>query len=230
MAEKEAFGRYNSIRAFFGFRRYNKFVLRRKNNSNSLGWNFPALKLSALNSQFSIQKGFTLIELLLVIAILSIMAVVLITLLNPITQIQKANDTRRKSDLAQLQKTLEAYYSDNGRYPFSSISTTTGCTDTPVAYHISSSSTSTGCMNWNSSWGPYNTTLPKDPSSSKYYVYYSNSTGQSYWLYASLERGGSDPQACYSTGAACANVAGQGIVSTCGATCNYGVSSSNTSP
>lgn len=140
----------------------------------------------------------------------------IMVLLNPVAQIQKARDAQRKSDLAGLQKTLEAYYSDNGYYPASS-----------AGYKISPPS---GDVDWGTIWTAYETAIPSDPSSSRYYVYYSNSTGQSYWLYTSLERGGNDPQACYGNGAACANIAGQGITSTCGEVCNYGVSSSNTSP
>ncbi|MEK7559174.1 MAG: type II secretion system protein [Patescibacteria group bacterium] len=169
-------------------------------------------KLIAIRYMLKSSKGFTLVELILVIAVLSIMAVVLINLTNPVEQIRKANDARRKSDLAQIQKTLEAYLNDNGRYPGSS-----------ADYKISPAGTD---VNWGTTWTAYKTAIPSDPSSSRYYVYYSNSIGQSYWLYTSLERGGKDPQACYSSGAVCANAG----TANCGGTCNYGVSSPNTSP
>ncbi len=162
--------------------------------------------------------GFTLIELILVIAVLSIMAVVLINLINPVAQFQKANDARRKSDLAQIQKTLEAYINDNGSYP--------PHTTTAPLYRLYSG----GVMyDWGSTWTAYKTALPSDPSSSQNYVYFS--TGQSYWLYASLERGNKDPQACKADGSSCTNVTANSISATaCGGTCNYGVSSPNKSP
>ncbi|OGK36862.1 hypothetical protein A3F03_00745 [Candidatus Roizmanbacteria bacterium RIFCSPHIGHO2_12_FULL_41_11] len=147
------------------------------------------------------------------------MAAGLTYLIDPLGQIQKANDAKRKSDLEQLQRTLETYYNDNGKYP-----DTTGSTVSPY-YRLYPSSVS---YDWDSTWTAYNTKLPKDPSSTRNYVYYS--TGQSYWIYASLQRS-SDPQAC-SGGAACSSLNGMGFPSatSCGQTCNYGVSSPNTSP
>ncbi len=73
--------------------------------------------------------------------------------------------------------------------------------------------------------------LPKDPTSSKKYVYYSTGKdGQTYYLYANLDRGGNDSQACFSTGSACSSAVSSGIGTECGGNCNYGVSSPNVSP
>ncbi|PIP14675.1 hypothetical protein COX47_03920 [Candidatus Roizmanbacteria bacterium CG23_combo_of_CG06-09_8_20_14_all_35_49] len=63
------------------------------------------------------QVGFTLMELLIVIAIIAILATIAIVLLNPMQQISKAQDGRRKNDLATFQKVLEDYYNDKGCYP-----------------------------------------------------------------------------------------------------------------
>src|SRR5260221_2944819 len=63
------------------------------------------------------QRGFTLIELVVTIGILAILAVFAIAALNPLDQFRKARDSERKSDLAQMQRVLEQYYQDNGRYP-----------------------------------------------------------------------------------------------------------------
>ncbi|OGH12278.1 MAG: hypothetical protein A2776_01005 [Candidatus Levybacteria bacterium RIFCSPHIGHO2_01_FULL_40_10] len=83
---------------------------------------------------------------------------------------------------------------------------------------------------WGSVWSPYISVLPKDPAVTQNYVYVTSSDRQSYWLYTALERGAKDPQACNS-GAACLGLAINGISGTaCGKTCNYGVSSPNTSP
>ncbi|OGH24990.1 MAG: hypothetical protein A3B47_02755 [Candidatus Levybacteria bacterium RIFCSPLOWO2_01_FULL_39_24] len=161
------------------------------------------------------RRGFTLIELLIVIAVIGILAVAIISIINPLTQFQKANDSRRKSDLAQIQRAFETYYQDYGKFPDSS------------GYIIAG-------IGWGLSWMPYMGTLPKDPASpSRNYVYYSSSDGQTYYLYASLERGGNDPQAC-NLGNACTSLGTNGIPTNACASgsiiCNYGVSSPNVSP
>ncbi|HVZ58754.1 MAG TPA: type II secretion system protein GspG [Patescibacteria group bacterium] len=166
--------------------------------------------------------GFTLIELILVTGILAIFAVGLMAIINPSSQIFKANDARRKSDLAQIQRALEAYYQDNGRYPSSS------------SNHIFT----TVQINWGSSWEPYMSVVPKDPSASRNYVYFASSDGQSYVLYASLEKG-TDAQAC-NGGNPCkslngATVPGNSMIipvttNACGGTCNYGVASPDITP
>ncbi len=78
-------------------------------------------KLSAFHFQFSTPKGVTLIELLIVIGVIGILASVLLFYINPVVQFQKARDTNRKTDLAQIQATLEFYRSDLGYYPLASI-------------------------------------------------------------------------------------------------------------
>lgn len=51
------------------------------------------------------------------IAIVGIMAAGLVMALNPMAQIQKANDAKRKNTLDQLRTALEEYYNDNNAYP-----------------------------------------------------------------------------------------------------------------
>ena len=170
--------------------------------------------------------GFTLIELLIVVGIIGIMAAGLMYLIDPLGQIQKANDAKRKSDLEQLQRTLEVYYNDNGKYPSSST--------TAPTYRLYPNSV---LYDWGSVWTPYNTTLPIDPTSStRNYVYYASLNGQSYWIYASLEKSG-DPQLCspLDINGECSGIAANGITAnSCGSSpgkpCNYGVSSPNVSP
>ncbi len=165
-------------------------------------------------NMYRLNKGFTLIELIIVIGILGILAVAAIVALNPVAQFEKANDVRKKSDLAQIQRALESYYQDNNRYPTSTLTSTT------PPYQISG-------VAWGKSWQPYMTILPQDPDLSKHYVYYSN--GQKYYIYASLDRGSNDAQAC--KGDLCT---GSGIDMTqkpCGSgPCDFGVSSPDVSP
>lgn len=206
MEEKKVQGGYNRIRAIFS---------NWGNNHNFFGR----------------QTGFTLVELLVVIGIIGILSVAVLITLNPFAQIQKGNDTKRKEDLSQIQKALETYYHDNGSYPKSSSN-----------YKI----IFTGNVNGNpADWGtngfsPYMSQLPLDPSKDRTYVYFSSgSSPQSYWLYASLQRDKSctngvcvalDPQLC-NKGDACTSLVNNGVPSSaCGGTCNFGISSSNTSP
>lgn len=146
------------------------------------------------------------------------MAIGIIVAVNPLAQLQKAQDAKRKSDLSQVQKALEVYYQDNARYPQSS-------EDNKIRGLDGST------VQWGSSWQSYMTVLPKDPSSSKNYVYFNSGTdGQTYYIYANLDRGGNDPQACISTGAACSSAVTNNVATACGGNCNYGVSSPNVSP
>jgi len=180
---------------------------------------------------YHLDRGFTMIELIVSIGILAILSVFLITTLNPYEQYLKSQDARRKSDLAQIQKALEVYYQDNGRYPYS----TGGTGDATTRFRIIDAGGVT--KNWGDSWTPYIQIIPKD-TGKRTYFYVVSSTGQSYWLYASLQRGNKDPQSCFEKGTVqndnetCTNVP---VNRYCDlaidiAKCNYGVSSSNESP
>jgi len=141
-----------------------------------------------------------------------------VSIMDPVGQFQKARDARRKSDLSQLQKALETYYNDMGQYPGSS-----------ADYKIKANATTT--LNWGSTGWQYMATLPKDPSGPLNYVYYSPAGMQSYYLYANLERGAKDSQAC-PLGNACPSATTNGVGTKCGvpsAKCNYGVTSPNVS-
>lgn len=61
------------------------------------------------------KNGFTLAELLIVIAIIAILFV-LVTM-NWKRQTDRANDSRRKSDLAKIKRAFEEYYNDHECYP-----------------------------------------------------------------------------------------------------------------
>lgn len=189
------------------------------------------MSLDDMKKRNTYKSGFTLLELIVVIGIIAILSLLVLLILNPFVQFQKANDAKRKSDLSQIQRALEQYYQDNGAYPTSSSGhEITNPQLTPVP--------------WGSSWAPYMNVLPKDSDPNKTYVYIS--TGQSYLLYTSLDRGGADPQACKYTSSTCqqdptnaANVSCECdgaklnnvlCSSSGGNICSYGVSSPNTAP
>src|SRR3989344_9025611 len=153
------------------------------------------------------KRGFTLIELLIVIAVIGILAGGITSIVNPVAQFQKARDAQRKTDFSQIQKAFETFYQDNGKYPNAENNKIKGLNGNAV--------------DWGAEWLPYMGALPKDPSSSKNYVYNSTSNGQTYCIYASLDRevAITSPGICFPSGATCG--AGAGVV------CNYGVSSPN---
>jgi len=183
-------------------------------------------KFSIFNSHFSLPSGFTLIEILIAVAIVGILASATLAAINPLEQIKKSNDARRKADLTEIQKALDMYYQDQGRYPASS-----------GDYKIS---VNNQIIEWGSKWAagngqPYMVKVPADPVGGKSYIYFSppGSNGQTYYLYANLERGDKDPQAC-NNGNACSSFStgGQGFPpgTACSPVCNFGVSSTNVSP
>ena len=68
------------------------------------------------------KSGFTLIELLVVVVIIGILATITVIAYRGIQE--RARDDRRKTDVANIAKAMELYYSDNGRYPTATGSTT----------------------------------------------------------------------------------------------------------
>ena len=69
----------------------------------------------------TLNRGFTLIELLVVIAVIGILAAVVLASLN--TARSKGRDTRRISDIKQVQTALELYRNDNSDYPIGTTGT-----------------------------------------------------------------------------------------------------------
>lgn len=112
--------------------------------------------------------GFTLIELLVVIAILGILATIGLGSFQ--SSQRKGRDAQRKSDLSQIQKALEMYYNDNGKYPLTS--------EMQALLNSGSSWTAAGGSTI------YMKTVPKGPKGD---VYCYESDGSYYKLYAKLE-------------------------------------------
>jgi len=178
-------------------------------------------------------RGVTLIELIVVAVLISLLAAAIMATMNPFEQFKKTNDAKRKSDLAQIQRALEAYYQDHGNYPRDNASQTK-CNDGAGGYLICEEY-EVGLYRvrtWGGSWSPYMNTLPKDPNSDQQYLYKSSADQQQYWIFTSVERGNKDSQVCKPNGSKCTNApnpsfgsCGDGLI-----VCNYGVSSPNTAP
>lgn len=62
-------------------------------------------------------RGFTLVELLVAITILATLIGGVLLAINPMAQVNKAQDAKRLSDIQQVKTALELYYSDNNKYP-----------------------------------------------------------------------------------------------------------------
>lgn len=108
--------------------------------------------------------GFTLLELVIVVTLIVLIAVAAFVLVNPLKQIQKGWDGKRKTELGQLQKVLEDWYNDKNCYPRPEQI----CYDAPVnnACHIC------GGKPNSPKFSPYLSSLPCDPQSpTKEYLY-----------------------------------------------------------
>lgn len=167
-------------------------------------------------------RGFTLIELIVAIGVLGVLSIAAVTALNPLAQLQKATDARRKSDLAQIQRALEIYYQDNKAYPASKV-----CNG--IYYQIGGDNgDGNECIEWGSSWQPYINSVPKDPTSGVNYAYTTSESLQSYYLYASFDNK-NDAGLC-NKGAACQNAPTTNNPCGVGRVCNYGASSPDVNP
>ncbi len=111
-------------------------------------------KLFAVNR--SSQAGWTLTELLIVVAILAILSIVFL-LVNWKRNVSRANDARRKTDLANVRRAFEEYYNDNECYPDATILNNCGSTGTPT--------------DPTPGLAPYMRVIPCDPATREPYLY-----------------------------------------------------------
>ena len=160
-------------------------------------------------------KGFTLIELLIVTTIIIFLAVVGLVVLNPIKQIKKSWDSKRKSDLSTTKKILEAFYNDKGRYPMPA----EVCYDPAfnlanLTCHICGSSSSSP------DFSPYLSELPCDPQSpASEYLYQVDNPSSPSWFRIYSELSLAEDNDIIALG--CSFGCGPGYIY------NYGVSSPN---
>lgn len=123
--------------------------------------------------------GFTLIELLVVISIIAILiAVATVSYTNAQ---QKGRDNKRKSDLKAVQQALELYFQQNGKYPEEEPGGTLRCSGAGAG----------NGTNWGSAFTclsiTYMNPLPKDPTNTNPYFYFSSAPWGVYVLNAALE-------------------------------------------
>ncbi len=138
-------------------------------------------QLNARLYTLNAKKGFTLIELLVVIAIIGILAAFAFVSFGGAQA--RARDAQRKNDLNQVQKALQAYYSDHGQYPNANQNNGSWC----EVY----------TLNNNNVLNPtYMKKLPQDPqfidtrvnaTMQCYVENVADATGQSYYLGVKLE-------------------------------------------
>lgn len=72
-------------------------------------------------TRFLSPQAFTLTEILIVIALIGVLAAAILVSGDYFSQVNKGRDAKRKSDLAMFQVKMEDYYTDNNRYPDSSL-------------------------------------------------------------------------------------------------------------
>lgn len=125
------------------------------------------------------RKGFTLIELLVVIAIIALLSTLAVVALGSTRK--KANDTKRFSDIKQIQTALELYYTEHQGYPVT------------AANGIMLGDANTSCLNASGFAArgcttPYMQLVPRDPSGTVLYQYRSLD-GKTYTIDFTLESG-----------------------------------------
>lgn len=70
--------------------------------------------MKRLLNKFSSRKGFTLIELIVVIAVLGVLAAVLLAIINPVEQLKRGRDAGRISEINQVGKAWQSWYTAVG--------------------------------------------------------------------------------------------------------------------
>jgi general secretion pathway protein G len=149
------------------------------------------------------KKGFTLVELLVTMSIIGVLAAIGLGSFN--TAQVRGRDAQRKSDLKQISHALELYYSDHGVYPSADlIRANVEFTDGKTVYFKK---------------------IPADPSPGRNYIYRQvpSDPNKKFQLFAKLEN--TEDKDLLTVGTDIIDIS-------CGSSgsCNYSVTSANTSP
>lgn len=133
------------------------------------------------------RRGFTLVELLIVIAIIGILSSVVMSSLNSARA--KARDASRVASIQEMQKALENYYLDNGRYPGATLGSYAKTIDTPNGGECGYQN---NWCNLETALAPYIRSIPRDnlggPAMEGRFLYKSNSPYSMYALSVTLEQ------------------------------------------
>ncbi|MBW6441750.1 type II secretion system protein GspG [Patescibacteria group bacterium] len=143
------------------------------------------------------QKGFTYIEMVVVLTLLLILIVLINVFVDPLSQMKKSRDEKRLTDMSTLDRAINEFLLDNGRYP-----------DLEDNLRVSTTLPS-GSLNLNNSnlgWiyddlSSYLDKQPTDPinDSDYFYSYIQVGTGYEinavleYYIEAMVDDGGNDP-------------------------------------
>lgn len=128
-------------------------------------------------SKYENRRGFTLIELLVVIAIIGMLSSIVLASLSTVRA--KSRDSRRMSDLRQMQTAVEMYATDNnGSYPSTGSGWHGGATGCYGGYGYGSSGFIPGLV------PDYMPSLPRDPKPSGDNCYLYRSDGIDYMILA----------------------------------------------
>ena len=131
--------------------------------------------MKSMFRQHNPHRGFTLTELLVVITILVILGLIILVGINPMAQIFKGYDARRKADLAKIKIALENYYADHDCYPVFPLDPVTQKPTYTCGSDILS---------------PYLAAMPCDPNDNKPYTIFFNPPGdtcpQKFAVYAQI--------------------------------------------
>lgn len=123
------------------------------------------------------KKGFTLIELLVVIAIIGLLSTLAVVALGSARE--KARDSKRLSDLKQVQTALELYYTDQNSYPTVAAPGAVLGAGNYVCLDPDGFEPTADCAN------PYMGLVPTDPGSGEYT--YLSADGTTYSITGELE-------------------------------------------
>ena len=134
------------------------------------------------------QKGFTLIEILIVVAIIAILASIVLVGLGP-TQ-AAARDSKRLSDLREVQNGLELYFNKCGYYPGGVVSgSCAGTTYSAEDFWGVAGTSATGMTAALTGSNIGVNTVPDDPLGGSHTYYYGTNGGTNYVIAATLENG-----------------------------------------